>query len=119
MLYYYDVILCFMMTLMLQVLNDSDDGTSSSNFNSYNKLMRTFQNMQSRIHELNSDFEESPFEESPSPDLNHQARAPLLFSLDKFADDSPVVSLLLEYSDKLVNLVTNQAENSEISPPAD
>jgi len=103
--------------LCLQVLHDSDEGLSNGTLDGYTKLMRTFQIMHSRIGRLNSVTTLDPQIHAPSP--RQLAATSRSMSLDNLADDSPVVSLLREYSDKLVGIVHNQVDNKVYTTPTD
>ena len=77
--------------------------------------MRTFQIMHSRISRLEPNMTDL----DPNPTPRQFALSSRSMSLDNVADDSPVVSLLREYSDKLVGLVHDQVDNKIYSTPAD
>ena len=78
--------------------------------------MRAFETMHNQISQLKSGVT-SPDTSTPNPrDFEAPSHS---MSFDNLADESPVVSLLREYSVKLIGLVHNQAESKGNSTAAD
>ncbi|CAK8688406.1 unnamed protein product [Clavelina lepadiformis] len=82
---------------------NNSKASKNGNFFGFQKLVRAFQNINSRIGNLNLPNSINPEQKDEAPSRT--------VSLESLSDDVAVVSLLREYSNRLVDLVHHQVDN--------
>ena len=94
----------------LQKRHEQEGGLSNGSLVGFHELTRSLLSIYSRLRTVSNSIH-------PEPELNPISSRSVSFG--NLNTDSPVVNLLLEYSDKLVGLVHNQVDTNLLNTPAD